>query len=286
MRVCVRVYLYVCVSVSVSLCRSGEQLGTYLFALAQAHAVTQADLHDLLSLPPLCCPGGSVDLLLHLCPQLLPLHDVRAPLPAGPGRPGRQGSARRQRLLLQQLRTRALRQLQREGRACVVQSCPHDVADNVSSPCFNACLCTPASCPVKRRCWGHASLIKTTPLSSIRRRRSVYRQRYLCFECSVVVVPSIDRDTCALNVSSSSRNFCVSQFMAIFEFLFFLTMESVMCRLVLSRSFYILFCRVPRENVKYPTDKNCISCSRHKIVWKLVCLGVKMTSLVHKHKSS
>ena len=51
MRVCVRVYLYVCVSVSVSLCRSGEQLGTYLFALAQARAVTQADLHDLLSLP-------------------------------------------------------------------------------------------------------------------------------------------------------------------------------------------------------------------------------------------
>ena len=37
------------------------------------------------------------------------------------------------------------------------------------------------------------------------------------------------------------------------------------------------------DNAKYPPDKNCTSCSRHKIVWKLAYLRVKMTSLVLKH---
>ena len=31
-------------------------------------------------------------------------------------------------------------------------------------------------------------------------------------------------------------------------------------------------------------DKNGVSSSRHKIVWELAYLGVKMTSLVQKHK--
>ena len=48
--------------------------------------------------------------------------------------------------------------------------------------------------------------------------------------------------------------------------------------------FFVFFVGYP-ENAKYPPDKNCVSCSRHKIVWKLVHLGVKMTSLVQKHKS-
>ena len=35
-------------------------------------------------------------------------------------------------------------------------------------------------------------------------------------------------------------------------------------------------------NEKYPPNRNCICCSSHKIVWKLACLGVKMTSLDRK----
>ena len=29
------------------------------------------------------------------------------------------------------------------------------------------------------------------------------------------------------------------------------------------------------ENAKYPPDKNCVSCSRHKIIWKLAYLRVR-----------
>ena len=34
------------------------------------------------------------------------------------------------------------------------------------------------------------------------------------------------------------------------------------------------------ENAKYPPDKNCMSHSSHKIVWKFAYLGVKMISLL------
>ena len=47
--------------------------------------------------------------------------------------------------------------------------------------------------------------------------------------------------------------------------------------------FYHLFTGYP-ENAKYPPDNNCISCSRHKIVWKLAYLGVRITLLFLKHK--
>ena len=36
------------------------------------------------------------------------------------------------------------------------------------------------------------------------------------------------------------------------------------------------------ENAKHPPNKNCVSCSKHKIVWKL--FGVKMMSHFQKHK--
>ena len=39
------------------------------------------------------------------------------------------------------------------------------------------------------------------------------------------------------------------------------------------------------ENVKYPPNKNCLSCSSHKIIRKRVYLSVKMTSLDQKHKT-
>ena len=45
------------------------------------------------------------------------------------------------------------------------------------------------------------------------------------------------------------------------------------------RSF--IFIQYP-ENAKYPPDKNCMPCSRHKIMWKLAYLIVKMTSLIQK----
>ena len=38
-------------------------------------------------------------------------------------------------------------------------------------------------------------------------------------------------------------------------------------------------------NAKHSPDKNCASCSRHKIVWKLAYLNVEMTSLVQEHKN-
>ena len=38
------------------------------------------------------------------------------------------------------------------------------------------------------------------------------------------------------------------------------------------------------ENAKYPPNKNCIPCSRNKIVWKLAYLSEKITSLIKKHK--
>ena len=40
------------------------------------------------------------------------------------------------------------------------------------------------------------------------------------------------------------------------------------------------------ENAKYAPDKNCVSCSRHKITWKLACLCVEKTSLIQKQKPS
>ena len=40
-----------------------------------------------------------------------------------------------------------------------------------------------------------------------------------------------------------------------------------------------------QENAKYILDKNCLSCSRHKIVCKLSFLNVKMTQLVKKYKT-
>ena len=42
-----------------------------------------------------------------------------------------------------------------------------------------------------------------------------------------------------------------------------------------------IFIRYP-ENAKYSPNKNCMSCSRQKIVWKLAYLRVKMTSLIQK----
>ena len=51
----------------------------------------------------------------------------------------------------------------------------------------------------------------------------------------------------------------------------------------LYRLTYNLFIGYP-ENAKYPPDNNCISCSRHKIVWKLAYLGVEITLLILKHK--
>ena len=38
------------------------------------------------------------------------------------------------------------------------------------------------------------------------------------------------------------------------------------------------------KKAKYPPNKNCISCSKQKNVWKLVYFGVKMKSLVQKHR--
>ena len=40
-----------------------------------------------------------------------------------------------------------------------------------------------------------------------------------------------------------------------------------------------------QEKAKYLPDKNCISCSRHKIVLRLAYFGVKMTSLFQEHKT-
>ena len=39
------------------------------------------------------------------------------------------------------------------------------------------------------------------------------------------------------------------------------------------------------ENAKCLPNKNCISCSRHEIIWKRAYLAVKMTSLDQKDKS-
>ena len=77
-----------------------------------------------------------------------------------------------------------------------------------------------------------------------------------------------------------SLNFCISQFLTILEFLLLLVKERVVRRLVLSA----FFTGYP-ENTKYPPDKNCVSCSSHKIVRKLAYLGVKMMSLNQKHKT-
>ena len=44
-----------------------------------------------------------------------------------------------------------------------------------------------------------------------------------------------------------------------------------------------VFKRYP-ENAKHPPDKNCASCSSHKIIRKLAYLGVKMASLNQKNK--
>ena len=38
------------------------------------------------------------------------------------------------------------------------------------------------------------------------------------------------------------------------------------------------------QNAIYPCDKNCLSCSCHKIVWKLAYLSVKMMPLNQKDK--
>ena len=38
------------------------------------------------------------------------------------------------------------------------------------------------------------------------------------------------------------------------------------------------------ENTKYPLDKNCVSCSGHKVVWKLAYRGVKMVSFIQEQK--
>ena len=66
--------------------------------------------------------------------------------------------------------------------------------------------------------------------------------------------------------------------------LLFLTMESLLRRLVLSvfkkKNFFLGY----PETAKYPPHKTCVSYSRHKIVRELAYLGVKMTSLVQKHK--
>ena len=47
--------------------------------------------------------------------------------------------------------------------------------------------------------------------------------------------------------------------------------------------FVFVFLGYP-ENAKYPPDENVVSCSSHKMVGKLAYLGLKMTSLNHKHK--
>ena len=38
------------------------------------------------------------------------------------------------------------------------------------------------------------------------------------------------------------------------------------------------------QNAKYPLDKNCVSCSGHKMVWKLAYRGVKMVSFIQEQK--
>ena len=79
-------------------------------------------------------------------------------------------------------------------------------------------------------------------------------------------------------ISLPLQIFCFSQFLAISLFLFFLAKESMLCRLVLF-FFFIGY----QENAKYPPNKSCVSCSSHKIIWKLVYLGIEMTSLDQKH---
>ena len=54
----------------------------------------------------------------------------------------------------------------------------------------------------------------------------------------------------------------------------------MLCRLVPS----VFFVGYP-ENAKLLPHKNCVSCSRYKIIWKLASCSVKMTSLVKKHKN-
>ena len=78
---------------------------------------------------------------------------------------------------------------------------------------------------------------------------------------------------------SLSQNFCASQLLAVLGFLLFVAKESMLCLLVLS-FFFIGY----SENAKHPPDKNWVSCSSHKIVWKHAYLSVKMMSLDQKQK--
>ena len=84
-----------------------------------------------------------------------------------------------------------------------------------------------------------------------------------------------------------SQNFYVSWFLTIFRFLF-LTKESMLHQLKLYffLFFLLFFLTEYPENAKYPPDKNCESCSRHKIIWKLAHLSIKMTSLIQNTKLS
>ena len=74
------------------------------------------------------------------------------------------------------------------------------------------------------------------------------------------------------------QNFCPGWYLAIF---FFFSDQGRPAALTSTIRLFIGYL----ENAKYPPDKNCVSCSRHKIVGKLAYLGVKMTSLVQEHKN-
>ena len=68
------------------------------------------------------------------------------------------------------------------------------------------------------------------------------------------------------------------------DFWIFLVSEQGMRAVSIRLYFSSFFSEGYLESAKYPPDTNCISYSRHEIVWKLTYLGVKMTPLIQKHK--
>ena len=78
-------------------------------------------------------------------------------------------------------------------------------------------------------------------------------------------------------LSSLLQNFCISQLLQGF----FFWPRKVRCMDWYCPCFF--FIGYP-ENAKCPPDKNCVSCSRHKISQKLAYLSVKMMLLIQEHK--
>ena len=76
------------------------------------------------------------------------------------------------------------------------------------------------------------------------------------------------------------QNFCVSQVLVIFLIFFCFWPRKACC----VYWYYSFFIRCRENDTKYPPYKSCIyiSCSRHKIVWKLAYLSVRMMSLIQK----